>query len=96
MASAYGDNLAFDGELSPMVILFLLLAVSDLAAGLWGMRGWIAAADAWICRKLICYSPAIRVLSRTHCKDKRLRGPTNTCVPLTGFRQRWSLVGFER
>ena len=43
------DNFAFEGEVSPIVIVALLLAATATAGALWGRRGWIAAAAAWAC-----------------------------------------------
>ena len=43
------DNVAFQGEVSPIVIVGLLLLVSAGAGFLWGWRGTSAAAAAWLC-----------------------------------------------
>ncbi len=43
------DNFAFGGEVSPIVIVLLLLIAAALAAGIWGRQGWIAAAGVWVC-----------------------------------------------
>jgi hypothetical protein len=43
------DNLAFGGEVSPIVVVVLLLLATGTAAALWGRRGWIAGIAAWIC-----------------------------------------------
>lgn len=52
-AIAYVDNVAFAGEVSPIVIVLLLLAAAMLAAVLWGRRGWIAVGAAWLCVPLV-------------------------------------------
>ncbi len=46
---AYVDNFAFEGEVSPIVIIALLLFSSALAVGVWGRSGWIAAGIIWAC-----------------------------------------------
>lgn len=48
-AIAYVDNVAFGGEVSPVAIVVMLLATTVATAGLWGRRGTIAAAAAWMC-----------------------------------------------
>jgi hypothetical protein len=52
VAVAYVDNCAFAGEISPIVIVALLLAATALFGALWGRRGWIAAAVTWACLPL--------------------------------------------
>ncbi len=42
------DNLLFAGEVSPIVIVGLLLATTATVGAVWGRRGWIAAALAWV------------------------------------------------
>jgi hypothetical protein len=43
------DNLAFAGEVSPIVIVALLLTVTFAAGAKWGLQGWFTAAGMWIC-----------------------------------------------
>jgi hypothetical protein len=43
------DNLAFGGEVSPIVIFALLLVGSAGMGSLWGTRGWPPALAMWIC-----------------------------------------------
>jgi hypothetical protein len=43
------DNLAFGGEVSPIVIVAMLLAATAAAGAIWGRRGWVAAAATWVC-----------------------------------------------
>ncbi len=43
------DNWAFKGEVSPIVIVALLLAASAVSGAVWGRSGWIAAAVLWAC-----------------------------------------------
>jgi hypothetical protein len=50
---AYVDNVTFEGEVSPFVIVGMLFATTTTAVGIWGRRGWITAAAAWICVPLI-------------------------------------------
>ena len=44
---AYVDNGAFGGEVSPIIIVVLLLGATAMAGAAWGRRGWIAAAVTW-------------------------------------------------
>lgn len=46
-AIAAVDNFAFEGEVSPIVIVALLLAATATAGFLWGRHGWGAALAAW-------------------------------------------------
>jgi hypothetical protein len=50
---AYVDSFAFRGEVSPIVIVAMLLAATTAAAGILGRRGWITAAAVWICLPLV-------------------------------------------
>ncbi|MCX6549868.1 MAG: hypothetical protein NTY02_02475 [Acidobacteria bacterium] len=43
------DNFAFEGEVSPIVIVAMLLAATATAGAVWGRRGWVPAAAAWVC-----------------------------------------------
>lgn len=47
-AIAYVDNIAFAGEVSPIVIVLLLLAAAIMAAAIWGQRGWVAIGALWL------------------------------------------------
>ena len=46
---AFIDNVAFQGEVSPIVIVALLFVTAAAAGFVWGWPGWNAAATAWIC-----------------------------------------------
>jgi hypothetical protein len=48
-AIAAVDNFAFEGEVSPIVIVALLLAATATAGFLWGRHGPMAAIAAWVC-----------------------------------------------
>jgi hypothetical protein len=48
-AIVYVDNWAFEGEVSPIIIVALLLASTTMAGAMWGRSGWIAAAVTWAC-----------------------------------------------
>ena len=48
-AIVYVDNHAFEGEVSPIIIVAMLLAATATAGAIWGRRGWITAAAAWAC-----------------------------------------------
>jgi hypothetical protein len=41
------DNFAFEGEVSPIIIVAMLLAVTATAAAIWGGRGWVPVGVAW-------------------------------------------------
>ena len=41
------DNVAFAGEVSPIVIVMMLLATTIIGAGRSGRQGWVTAAAAW-------------------------------------------------
>ena len=43
------DNFAFDGEVSPIIIVAMLIASTATFSGIWGHRGWTAALAAWTC-----------------------------------------------
>ena len=43
------DYFAFEGEVSPIVIVVMLFGVAAAATGAWGRRGLGAAATAWAC-----------------------------------------------
>jgi hypothetical protein len=43
------DNFAFEGEVSPIVIVAMLVVGTAVVGGLWGWRGWCASVIAWIC-----------------------------------------------
>ena len=47
-AIAYVDNVAFEGEVSPVVIVGMLVAVTATAGVIWGARAWNTAAAAWV------------------------------------------------
>jgi hypothetical protein len=48
-AIVYVDNYTFDGEVSPIIIVALLLAATAIAGAMWGRSGWRAAAVTWAC-----------------------------------------------
>ena len=48
-AIAAVDNFAFEGEVSPIIIVAMLLAATATAGVVWGRRGWVTAAAAWAC-----------------------------------------------
>lgn len=43
------DNVAFGGEVSPIVIVALLVAATTTFGGAWGRAGWVPALAAWSC-----------------------------------------------
>lgn len=46
-AIVYVDNFAFEGEVSPIVIVAMLLMATISAGAIWDWQGWVAAAVAW-------------------------------------------------
>ncbi len=46
------DNFAFEGEVSPIVIVAMLFAATAAAVWIWGWRGWQASAVVWLCAPL--------------------------------------------
>ena len=48
-AIVYVDNVAFEGEVSPIIIVAMLLAMTGAAGALWGRRGWVTSAAAATC-----------------------------------------------
>ena len=48
-AIATVDNLASGGEVSPIVVVAMLLAASAAAGVVWDRDGWVAAAATWVC-----------------------------------------------
>jgi hypothetical protein len=51
-AIVYVDNCAFEGEVSPIIIVALLLGATAMAGAMWGRSGWLAAAVIWACLPL--------------------------------------------
>lgn len=47
-AIAYVDNVAFEGEVSPVVIVGMLVAVTATAGVIWGRGGWNTAVATWV------------------------------------------------
>jgi hypothetical protein len=45
----YIDNFAFQGEVSPIVIVIMLLVSSITVGTIWKWKAWIAAITIWIC-----------------------------------------------
>jgi len=48
-AIAAVDNFAFGGEVSPIVIVILLMATTATFGGIWGRGGWTTAVATWLC-----------------------------------------------
>ena len=46
---AFLDNVAFAGEVSPIVVVAALLAATLTVGAVWGRHGWPAAAAVWVC-----------------------------------------------
>ena len=49
MAIAAVDNLTFEGEVSPIIIVGMLFAVTATSGVTWDWRGWFVTAAAWVC-----------------------------------------------
>jgi hypothetical protein len=43
------DNFAFQGEVSPIVIVIMLLASTITVGAIWKWYAWITAVTVWIC-----------------------------------------------
>lgn len=43
------DNFAFQGEVSPIVIVIMLLVSTITVGAIWKWQAWIAAVTVWIC-----------------------------------------------
>ena len=43
------DNFAFQGEVSPIVIVIMLLVSTVTAGAIWKWHAWITAVTIWIC-----------------------------------------------
>ena len=43
------DNFAFEGEVSPIIVVASLLMCNSIVGRLWGWRGWNASVIVWIC-----------------------------------------------
>ena len=74
------DNVWFQGEVSPIVVVGLLLAAAAAAGALWGTAGWIPATIVWAC------IPGAHLV-------KRLLGLPDTLHPNT-YRSILLLAGF--
>ena len=48
-AIVYADNFAFEGEVSPIIIVAMLLAATATAGAVWGRRSWTTAFVTWVC-----------------------------------------------
>jgi hypothetical protein len=48
-AIVFVDNWAFEGEVSPIIIVAMLLAATAMAGAIWGRDGWMTAAVTWAC-----------------------------------------------
>lgn len=51
-AIAAVDSFAFGGEVSPIVIVILLVATTATFGGIWGRGGWTATVATWLCLPL--------------------------------------------
>lgn len=47
-AIVYVDNVAFGGEVSPIVVVAMLLASAAAGAYVWEARGWTVATITWL------------------------------------------------
>jgi hypothetical protein len=43
------DNVAFGGEMSPAVVVVMLLVATGAVGLVWGTRGWFASVPIWAC-----------------------------------------------
>lgn len=47
------DNFAFSGEVSPIVIVAMLLAATGTSGIIWRWQGWLVAVAAWLFDPLV-------------------------------------------
>ncbi|MEO8034863.1 MAG: hypothetical protein ABI837_10570 [Acidobacteriota bacterium] len=88
-AIAAVDNFAFDGEVSPILVVLLLVAATAAVGALWGSRAWIAAAAAWV------WLPAAHVIKRIFHLPDTLHPNTNaSLVMLASFTLAVTALGF--
>ena len=79
-AIVYVDNWAFEGEVSPIIIVTLLLAATAMAGAMWGRSGWSAAVVTWAC------VPLAHVVKHVLDLPDTLHPNTNTSILyLAGF-----------
>lgn len=45
----FADNFAFQGKISPIVIVIMLLVSTITFGAIWKWRAWIAVATQWVC-----------------------------------------------
>ncbi len=48
-AIVYVDNWSLEGEVSPIIIVALILAATVMAGAMWRRSGWRSAAVTWAC-----------------------------------------------
>ena len=53
MIIAMVDNFVFSGEISPIVIVAMLLAAAGTSGIIWRWQGWLVAGTAWLCDPLV-------------------------------------------
>ena len=53
LAIAAVDNFAFEGEISPIVIVTLLFMATAVAGIVWRWRGWTMSLVVWVCVPLV-------------------------------------------
>ncbi len=84
------DNFAFDGEVSPVLIVALLLGASATFGIIWGWRGWTAMVSAWIC------VPLAHLIKHLLGLPDTLNPNTYTSIlMLAGFTLVVSAIGFS-
>jgi len=83
------DNVWFHGEVSPIVIVGLLLAAAGAAGALWGTAGWIPATVVW------AWTPGAHLVKRLFGLPDTLHPNTyRSILLLAGFTFGVTVVGF--
>jgi hypothetical protein len=47
------DNFEFQGEVSPIVIVIMLLGATITVGAIWKWQAWIAAVTVWVCVPMV-------------------------------------------
>src|SRR5262249_53233227 len=78
-AIAAVDNFAFGGEVSPIVIVAMLLIVSGTLGLIWGLRGALAAGLVWV------WLPLAHVAKRAFDLPDTIQPNTYTSILMLGI-----------
>jgi len=83
------DNFAFGGEVSPIVIVALLLVIAGAIGSTWGTRGVVAAAIAW------AWLPSAHLMKKVlHLPDTLHPNTYGSILKLAAFSLVVTAIGF--